>query len=179
MVEEAWVRLYFDYQRRGLTSGSVTIQPVDHYTWGHVVNKAWNEGEGVGANIDGRDAFPGEVSWISVRAAYEDWATSGARGVTDILPPSQFETRLHIQYGRTPDTWIQYNVKDIVQYWVNNPGRNFGLKISQDDQGTLTSGYHFGAYVFPTSEYANRLLRPTLSVKFLPSLHVRRWSLYR
>jgi hypothetical protein len=84
-------------------------------------------------------------------------------------------------YGAVYNKWVDYDVTSLVQYWSNNPTLNFGMKISQDDAGyRSTTGYHWGAYNFPSSDYTGDLtLRPVLTVKFIPSLDAKRWHLYR
>jgi len=178
-VQDARLRLYYVGQRRGLGDPPVA-QNIDHYTWVHMINKPW--GEGTGGGPDGRAAAPGEVSWLSARTGIEDWETSGCRGLSDIRPPLLFQSQSAAMYGTQPNVWVEYDVTDFVREWVNNPAGNFGMKISQDDQGYYTSGYHFGAYDFCSSDYpADPTLRPILSVKWEEafSLDARHWSLYR
>jgi hypothetical protein len=188
-IAEAWLRLFYDSQRRTYTSGVTvagvqTQQPygasrIDHHSWVHALTKSW--GEGVGTGIDGSDAVQGEVTWVNARLNLQDWQTSGARGLNDIVAPSQVSARSAAMYGVQEKTFVDYDITSLVQYWTANPAANFGMKISQDDEGYRTStGYHWGAYQFASSEYtADPLLRPMLTVRFIPSLNVGRWSMYR
>jgi hypothetical protein len=178
IVEDAALRLYYVRQRR--TSGRYDENWVDHYSYAHMINRDW--GEGTGDAVDGPQAAFGECSWNSAFTGIRPWRVPGCRGSDDILSPQQFEVRSTEMYGSVGGVWVEYELTDFVQHWVTNYTRNFGMKISQDDMGTSTSGYVRGAYDFASSEYdIDPTQRPILTVRFQidPATLARNWSLYR
>jgi hypothetical protein len=178
IVEDAALRLYFIQQRR--TSGAYDDNWNEHSTWIHMLLHDW--GEGTGDNVDGPQALYGECSWNSAFTGILPWHVPGCRGANDLWPAEDFVTSSTTTYGSVGGIWVEYDLTDFVQYWATHIDRNFGMKISQDDMGTSTSGYVRGAYDFASSEYTtDRMRRPILTVKFRPdpATMVRTWSLYR
>jgi hypothetical protein len=181
-VQEAWLRLHYEFERR---TGSASTATVAHYSYAHMLAKGF--GEGTGGGSDGPAALPGEANFISARLGVQNWETSGARGLSDIVAPSIFQARSQIQYGKVDNVNVDYNVTNAVIQWVQNgPNQNFGLKISQDDKQTppywSVRGYEYGAYNFASSQNDNVSIRPVLSVRFTQGvvpLAVRNWSIYR
>lgn len=155
-VGNAYLRMFYDFQRNEVVSA------IDHYSWAHMLSKPW--GEGLGTGFDGPAAAHGECSFVSARTGIEDWETSGARGLSDIQDPATFAARSNVMYGSSADVWIEWDITDFVQYWIDHPEQNHGLKVSQDETGYATSGYHRGGYDFRSSEHATSSTRPMLVI---------------
>lgn len=177
-VEEAWFRMYYDFERRTGNPSSTPTILVDHSSWAFPLRKNWGEGN-TANGVDGDIADPGEVTWTDAQTGSLNWEVGGARGVTDI--DTAVSAQSTTTYGTTYDVWVEYDVTALARQWASGPAANRGMKISQDDLGTTSSAgaWHFGAYNFVSSENTSTLLRPTLSVKFAAVLDASNWNLYR
>jgi len=152
-VTQARLRIYH-WQSRQPTQAATTL-------YVYRLLKEWNEG--IGGDQDGRDSVAGEVNWYFAKDQQVRWQMGGARGPTDIAPPESTS----IVSATTLNSWIEWDVTQMVRFWVANPAANYGLKIAQDPVvGSSTTMWVRGLPGFYSRNYTTNIsLRPILSVQ--------------
>ena len=152
-VTQARLRIYH-WQSRQPTQAATTL-------YVSRLLKEWNEG--AGGDQDGRDSLAGEVNWYWAKEQQVRWEMGGARGPTDMAPPESSS----IVSATTLNTWIEWDVTQMVRFWVANPTANYGLKIAQDPAvGTSATMWVRGLPGFYSRNYTTNIsLRPILSVQ--------------
>jgi hypothetical protein len=169
-IEQAVLRIYH-FQSRQPCQANQTL-------YASRLLKTWYEG--VGGDMDGRVALPGEVNWWWARQGILRWQSGRARGAADMAVPESSA----IVSEATLNSWIEWDVTQMTRAWVESPSDNFGLKLAQDpDVGTSATMWIRGLPGFYSGNYAgNPDLRPMLVVRWTPrppSLVVRRWELWK
>jgi len=119
----------------------------------HRLLKTWNEGVGVG--IDGNAAKADEVCGIWTGTG-EDWAVVGADGPREDFV-AEAEDVIEIVGDIEAYEW---DVTEMVQFWVANPDENYGLILLEPRPYAQT----LGTKVFASKENPNPDLRPMLIV---------------
>jgi hypothetical protein len=122
--------------------------------------RPWGEGEGTHFDGLGYDTRQGEVTGSSAEHGLVPWEKPGAMGESDVALAESSAT-----VGVNWPEWVTLDVTDSVQYFLDNPDKNFGWKISQDpvhgvDDPTIE--YVAGAYMYKSSEAPEVHLRPML-----------------
>lgn len=120
--------------------------------------KPWGEGQGSG--FDGKAAHAGDLTFNSARHGIEAWERPGAMGLTDVADAESSAT-----VGENYPEWVTLDVTESVRYFLANPDRNYGWKISQDpvrgvDDSTIK--YVPGVYTYVSSNARQTHLRPML-----------------
>lgn len=117
--------------------------------------KFWSEGAGAG--IDGVAAKADEVcgKWTGFEGGV--WDVIGADG-----PDKDFTTPADdiIEISGDTGKYYSWNVTKMVQYWVNNPTKNYGTILLEPRPHTKTTG----TKVFASKENTNVDFRPKLTV---------------
>jgi dienelactone hydrolase len=94
-----------------------------------------------------------EANWIHARDGVE-WAGPGCTDIeTDYLGVVSASKRI-----TSPNTEYRFNVRNLVEYWVNHPGENHGL---------LLQGAGSGSYQFASSENPSVNSRPKLEIIYI------------
>ena len=117
--------------------------------------KDWAEGTGTG--IDGRAANNDEVCGRWTGVGNEEWTTVGADEPGEDFVAEPEDT---IEIGATTGEWYSWDVTDACQYWIRNPGDNFGLILLEPRPHAQT----LGTKVFAAKENTNPDIRPKLTV---------------
>jgi len=181
-VSVAKIGLYYWYER---STGSDATELSGTKKTAHPLNvnrilKDWAEGD-TDEGVDGSDAADnsGLVTWNST--GYELWQAIGVEGPEDIAP-----TESTTQFDPAVGGWIWFDVTESVKFWIENPDKNFGIKIGQEaypenaktpdltlPDGTVVysagptdtpSGFEAGAHDFVSSENDMADLRPKLVI---------------
>ncbi|MBW2974170.1 DNRLRE domain-containing protein, partial [Candidatus Woesearchaeota archaeon] len=100
----------------------------------HRVLESWEEGSGLG---DTNDANINGTTWDE-RWYSQNWASAGGSfnsTATDTQTVGDSES-----YG-----WIEWNVTSDVQYFLGNPGSNFGWLIKDTDEATLSTRKYYNS----------------------------------
>jgi hypothetical protein len=100
-----------------------------------------------------------EATWSSARNAVP-WQTPGAQGPADsVSTPADTQTML------TSNTWVSFDLTELVTQWVLNPASNYGVLLKGPGMGSMY-------FKMPASEYTTSTdTRPKLQVDFsLPSV---------
>jgi hypothetical protein len=121
--------------------------------------KSWVEGNGG----DGRLAWHnGEVTWQYARYDSLLWQLGGARGSSDMAPPESSA----VVSDQTLNTWVEWDVTEMVREWASNPAGNCGLKLAQDPAiGAPSVPWVGGFAAFYSRNYGtNPDLRPMLVI---------------
>jgi hypothetical protein len=132
----------------------------------HRVFRDWGEGNKRstnGVNKDGLAATAGEATWNARFYPSTFWSTNGAAApldFTNALSATVFVTGL----GNYSFVTTSNMVAD-VQYWLDNPGSNFGWLMRSQSEGTPLTNRRFGSRESGTNA-------PTLTVQFIPPPHI-------
>ncbi len=172
----------FPADTRPIPLGPGPYAPPEHDLFLRETLRAWNEGLGVDTAtnyMNGRAALPGEVTWNSARHGEEAWEIPGAYGDTDVGPIAA-TTRFAPQTFPNPycatvpcvtrdpvGAWVDFDVVDLVQAWVDDPAHNLGFKLTQNGSADPLFEYVAGIYNFASSEFPETAKRPKLVVKLL------------
>lgn len=104
------------------------------------VRRPWNEGE---------------ASWNDARR-YDPWTSPG--GCTDTVN-DRVGIAADTRRVSVPYTHYRFNVRNLIQYWMDHPDENHGV---------LLKGSGTGAYEYFTSEYGDVLAnRPKLEIRYV------------
>lgn len=138
----------------GSTVTSVTVQIAVTGTPGagsanstfglHRVTEEWTEGNkngtgGIG-NENGAPATTGETTWVNKKHNVAAWQTSGGSG--DFISSASAGTFVT---GVGTYSWASTGLIADVQFWVDNPGRNYGLMLISQSEGVSKSARQFGS----------------------------------
>lgn len=153
----------------------VTVQPPNDETDSnnlfdyHRVLVPWGEGTGDNTALFpgqvGRPALPGESSWLMRLAPTNAWTIpGGAEGFDYVAQPSG-----SVFVAQETGTQNDYNVLAIsnrlvadVQFWLDNPGLNFGWLHKGQDENARWTAKRFMTVESGIDDY------PRLEVTFLP-----------
>jgi len=172
VVDQARVRIYHWRNRNPQNMPPGMVHPL----YASRLLRDWTEG--AGGDGDGRNAVNGEVNWYWVRHGQERWEMAGARGPTDMAAP---ESLAQVSTS-TLNTWIEFDVTQMVREWARNPQSNFGLKLAEDNAvGTSATLWARGFPGFRSRDYGNPSFRPMLAIRGYvpPVLGATRWELFR
>jgi len=99
-----------------------------------------------------------ETTWLQAQAG-TPWAAPGANGAgaDRAVQPTDRITLT------TRFTWVSADVTSLTQYWVSNPGQNYGLLL----QPTGTGDSANVQYTIASSQYPDPTLRPILEVTYI------------
>ena len=145
-VAEAILEMYMTSTRNGGNDKEVAA---------HRLLKDW--AEGVGTGIDGNAANNDEVCGRWTGVGNEEWTTVGADEPGEDFVAEPEDT---IEIGATTGEWYSWDVTDACQYWIRNPGDNFGLILLEPRPHAQT----LGTKVFAAKENTNPDIRPKLTV---------------
>jgi autotransporter-associated beta strand protein len=115
-------------------------------------------GEGTATGKAGATATAGQASWNNRLTGTAAWSTPGGASGTDYSATVSASTSVT---GTGAKTWSSAGLLADVQYWVNNPGSNFGWFLISDAEGTNQSVNRFA-----TSENGTTANRPALTVTY-------------
>ncbi len=147
-------------------------------------------GEGNKSGNAGAPASPGEATWNARLFGQSNWSAPGA--ANDALDAPSASTAIGSQAGTT-FSWTGSNLVNDVQYWVDNPGSNFGWLLRSDAEaiprsvrgfasresgvaaGKLEIGYTTGATLSPPAFTAIYLTNTTA---FAPAASITNGSVF-
>ena len=141
------------------------------------VLRPWNAGTGVSGE-DGRPSFVGEANWHWAMYQQRSWQLSGARGPADMAPPESSVQVSDATVGR----FLEWDVTEMVRYWLAHPNENFGLKLTEDATVGTTSTWPLGYPNFVANDAGpDPTERPLLVIRGIltPSTRAANWWLYR
>ena len=108
----------------------------------------------VGVYAAHRNWNAAEATWYKA-TALDSWASAGGDGATD----RSYVAETSLDIGVIPEwQWRLFPVREIVQYWVNNPAENRGVFL-------IGSGFS-QEFRFYSSEYPVAAQRPKLEVAY-------------
>ena len=127
----------------------------------HRVFADWGEGTSVaiGEEGGGAPATNGDATWIHRFRPNDLWEDENGRG----LPGGWFSMTISAQTSvdaEGPYQWSGQGLIDDVQFWLDNPGQNFGWILLGDETMELT------AKRFDTRENPTIANRPSLRIEF-------------
>ncbi|HNU24603.1 MAG TPA: DNRLRE domain-containing protein [Planctomycetota bacterium] len=176
----------FPNDSRPIPRGPGPYNPPAHDLYIREALRVWNEGAGVDAPtpnfMNGRLALTGEVTWNAARHGEEDWELPGACGDSDVGPvaaattfapqtfPNPYCAAVPCVTRDPVGAWVDFDVIDLVQAWVDDPAGNLGFKITQNGASGPDAPlfeYVAGIYNFASSEFPETAKRPVLVVKVL------------
>jgi hypothetical protein len=129
----------------------------------HRVLRDWGEGNKKSTNGVSKDGLPataGEATWVARFSPGTFWSAPGAASPTDFTNALSATTFIG---GVGAYTFT--NLVADVQYWVNNPGANFGWLMRSQSEGTPLTNRRLGSREGGTNA-------PTLTVQFIPPPHI-------
>ena len=145
IIGKATLELYMTSTRNGVNKKEVAA---------HRLLKDWAEGAGVG--IDGNAAKEDEVcgKWTGKG---EDWTKVGAdEPGADFV--EEADDTIEIE-GKTNE-WYSWDITKMCQYWISNPGENFGAILLEPRPHAETTG----TKVFASKENPDDIIHPKLTV---------------
>jgi len=119
----------------------------------HRMTRSWNEGI-----KDGADCESG-ATW-NMYNCVNAWIDTGG----DFN--SNQETKTIVLYSAI-NQWHQWDVKNLIQQWVDNPSSNFGMMLKDQKEGNGNMMTVFLGY-FYSDEYSDAGFRPKLTVTYTP-----------
>lgn len=150
-LERAELRLYnFGERRAGFRNS--------HTVYAARLLRPWEEGDE--ESFDGELANRGNATYLSARHNEDLWEIPGALGRADVAEAESSATA-----GVDWPEWITLDVTESVRYFLANPDKNFGWKISQDPVRGVkdsTIKYVSGAYQFVSNQASEICYRPML-----------------
>jgi hypothetical protein len=114
----------------------------------------WSEGPSSAAGGGGRDAEPGDVTWLHTDYDVEFWNRAGGRFIGRVSARLDVSDADFYTWENTP-----HLVQD-VRLWKSNPSRNFGWILISDEAMPQT------AKSFASREITDPLLRPILRLTY-------------
>ncbi|MBD3289849.1 DNRLRE domain-containing protein, partial [candidate division KSB1 bacterium] len=113
----------------------------------HKMNIYWEEGS--------QSYSPGKSNW-HYRTQSDEWSQSGCQSGVD------YESMVYATKTLTlsdDDSWIEFDIKDLTEYWVQNQSSNYGMMIKyQDDDVTITDNLHRYFRFYSSDATSNRPL---------------------
>jgi glucose/arabinose dehydrogenase len=110
----------------------------------HRLTEEWAEGNKNGSGgpggENGAPASTGECTWLSKHHAVAEWRDPGALG--DFVAAASASTAVA---GIGSYSWTGTSVVADVQYWVNNPSRNYGCLLKTQSEGGAKTARQFGS----------------------------------
>jgi len=123
------------------------------YVWHHDSRVA--PGAVIGAYPLNRAWVEDQATWLNARSA-EAWREPGASHVPDDRSGTSQDEQTLWDLGQ----WYAWNVTNVVQDWVSDPGGNLGVLLRQVN---IEVG---GEYYLRASEWSDAALRPYLVVRY-------------
>jgi hypothetical protein len=123
----------------------------------HRVLADWGEGTGVGNQ--GSPATAGAVTWNNRFHDSVPWTSPGAEAGVDFVAAPSGAT-----YADFPGTYTWASTPEMVadvQFWLQNPGQNYGWLLMSNDENTF-----FTARRWAAREYPDAALRPKLIIEY-------------
>lgn len=106
------------------------------------------------AKVIGADPDLGKATWNSPDSIY-GW-TGGADGGGRNIAPAESTAAVGKTHG-----WVEWNVTNMVQDWMEAPGTNYGMAIDPDPAATIDSNRYFAS-----REHPDPTLRPQLGISY-------------
>lgn len=198
-LNKAQIGLYYWFERS--TGAQATeksgTKKTAHTLYVNRILKNWAQGTSTTAGgVDGDDTTDnsGEVTWNST--GFELWQAMGAEGPADIA-----KTESEVVFDPAVGGWVYFDVTQSAKFWMANPGKNFGVKISQEKYPdtflapdlTLPNGkvvyskapvaqstsHKPGAHDFISSENTDAARRPMLILDFVGTANTENWELMK
>jgi len=104
----------------------------------HRVTEAWGEGSRTGNG--GAAALAGDATWLHKQHGIAAWRNPGADGDFEGIASASTAVA-----GVAGYTWTGSGVVADVQYWVNNPSRNYGTLLRSQSEGVTQTARRFGS----------------------------------
>ena len=142
-IDSAVFELYMNDRRRNTSVNNFIDISV------HLVTRSWNEG-----TKNGRTCKSG-ATWEAYDCVHA-WTNFGGDFDSNVV------TMTPVYYNDI-NQWHQWDIKDLVQSWVDDPSSNYGMLLQNQGPGnvdTIFIGY------FRSDEYSDVSLRPKLSVTY-------------
>ena len=140
-IDSAVFELYmYDHEQEHMVNNFIDVEI-------HKITRSWNEGI-----KDGTSCESG-ATWTAYDCV-NSWNTSG--GDFD----SNIESMTTINYSGI-NQWHQWDIKDLIQDWVDNPSTNYGMLLKAANEITEAFMGHFYS-----EEYSDVDLRPKLTVVY-------------
>jgi hypothetical protein len=98
------------------------------------------------------------TSWIYVHRITQDWLTGN---LTWNNRPSQAGTSSSFNANGTNSGKYSCSITDIVRYWKNNPGSNYGISLT-----AISNFTPFDSRVFAKNNYTGASYRPYITINF-------------
>lgn len=148
-VTSATISLKYAGNRNGKSTKSVDIA---------ALRRDWGEGT-VTSYPGGATASTGDVTWDDAEYNTTAWTTSGALDTTDDRYLKESTTEL--SSSLTVGDWVELDVTDMVQDWIDGAKDNYGAVIYVSDGDA--SG---GTWEFESSEATTTANRPELEINY-------------
>lgn len=111
-----------------------------------------------------------DTSYSDNNVIYIDRATSSWEELFAgaLFTPPSYDTLYQTSalISSTSYSWVDFNMTDMVGYWVLNPGSNYGMVLVTD---ATNYNKYVCSYVF-SSDYSNAALHPKLSLEYSSSV---------
>lgn len=136
-------------------SRSLTAEPITNTL--HRVLSDWGEGDSVAPGLEGAGgpARPDDATWLHAFFPVVFWTTAGG----DSLSTASAATPV---FGVGEYVWSTDQMLDDLQFWLDDPSRNFGWLVKGDES---TSGT---ARRFDSLQHSSESRRPELIIDFTP-----------